>query len=197
MTWNPRVRIVMLLTWFSVCCAVAGSAHAQPFDIAALQRLLQDAPKHELRFTESRESPWLAAPVQTSGRMRTSATMLEKEVEQPRHETWRILNDRMQVVTAGSDRPKEILFANAPAVAALGNALRFAAAGDLRALERDFQLKLGGDERVWTLQLTPRRSEVARYVKQLELQGTQGSLQVIDILEAKGERTTTRLIPNK
>lgn len=177
----------LLLTWATL-------AAAQPITVVGLQRLLQDAPKRELRFRETRESPWLSAAVESSGSMKSSATMLEKRVEQPRRETWRILDDRMQVTAPGSTAVKQFMFSQAPAVAALANALRHVMAGDLQALDTDFQLVPGGDERLWTLQLTPRRPDIARFLKQLELQGTGAHLQVIVILENQGERSTTRLI---
>jgi hypothetical protein len=176
--------------------AAAGSAGAQALSASTLQRLLQATPRHDVRFTETRESQWLTAPVQSSGVLSASPAVLEKRVEQPRRETWRILKDRMQWV--GPDgTSKEFLFDQVPAIAALAGAMRNAMAGDLAALEKDFQLAFGGDESVWTLQLKPRRSEVSRYLKQLELQGSRGQLQVLVIQEAQGDRTTTRLLYDK
>lgn len=189
MRWGRYVRVAstgVLLAWFVI-------AAAQPITVAGLQRLLQEAPKRELRFRETRESPWLAAPVEASGSMKSSATMLEKKVEHPRHETWRILDDRMQLVAPGSTTPKQFMFSEAPAVAALANALRHVMAGDLQALDQDFRLVPGGDERLWTLQLTPRRQDIARFLKLLELQGSGPHVRVIVILESGGDRSTTHL----
>jgi hypothetical protein len=190
MTWTAGARTVMLAALFGFAAAAA----AEPLTAATLQRLLRDAPEGEVRFTEQRESPWLAAPVQSSGTMKSGPQMLEKHVEQPRRETWRILKDRMQLVAAGAESPKEILFADVPAMAALANALRSAMAGDLPALQNDFRLALTGDAHRWTLRLVPRAAAVAQHVKHLELQGSGGRLQLIEILESQGERTTTHLI---
>lgn len=173
------------------CNAATG---AQPITAAALQRLLQATPPHEVRFTESRESPWLAAPMQSSGTLKATATMLEKRVERPRHETWRILPDRMQLLAPDSSLTKELLFRDAPAMAALASALLDVMAGNLSALEQDFRLAVAGDESLWTVQLTPRRPDVARTLKQLELQGSHGRLLVFVVLESQGERTTTQLV---
>lgn len=175
--------------------AAAIDATAQPISVAGLQRLLQEAPKRVLRFQETRESPWLAAPLQSSGRMTASPALLEKIVESPRPETWRILPDRLERSVPGSAEPARLLFSDAPAVAALANTLRQVMAGELQALEKDFRLVPGGDQRLWTLQLTPRHPDVARFLTQLELQGSGGQLRVIVILETQGERTTTRLSP--
>lgn len=190
MTWRRVVRVSL----WGLIPAWAAVAAAQPITVAQVQRLLQDAPKRELRFHETRESQWLSAPVESSGSMKASATMLEKTVEQPRRETWRILDDRMQLIEPGSATAKQFMYSEAPAVAVLANALRRVMAGDLRGLDQDFELVPGGDVRLWTLQLTPRRLAVARFLNQLELQGTGAQLQVIVIVESQGDRTTTRLI---
>lgn len=186
---SPRAALVgALLAW-------AAGALAQTVDVAGLQRLLQEAPRRVLRFHETRESPWLTVPMESSGRMTSGPTQLEKTVEQPRRETWRILPDRLEWLAAGSAAPKLLMFKDAPAVAALADVLRQVVAGDLQALEKDFQLVPGGDARLWTLLLTPRRPQTARFLKQLELQGSGAQLGVIVILESQGERTTIRLTP--
>lgn len=177
--------------WAGGCAA--GAVSAQALSIAQLQRLLQDLPQTEVRFTELRESRWLAAPIESSGTLRSSASMLERQVELPRRETWRILADRMQLVTPGSEQAVEIPLDRAPAVAALAQTLRSLMAGKLEALNADFQLALVGDERDWTLQLTPRRPEVARQLAQIIVQGNGRRLSAIVIVEGQGDRTTTRL----
>ena len=182
--------------WLARLClllSVAGAAYAQAFSIVRLQRLLQDAPHADVRFTELRESRWLAAPIESSGTLRSTPTMLEKRVDQPTRETWRILSDRMQFGAPGSAGAREIMLDEAPAAAALAQTLRHVMAGDLEALNKDFELELSGDERAWTLQLMPRQAEVARQLKRIVLQGVGRRLSVMVILETQGDRTTTRL----
>jgi hypothetical protein len=190
-----RAFLATALRWgarFAAGCA-AGAAWAQVLSVLRLQQLLRDTPHAEVRFTELRESRWLATPVESSGTLRSSASMLERQVEHPRRETWRILDDRMQLRTPGSDKVAEIALDKAPAVAALALTLRSVMAGNLEALNADFQLLLSGDERDWTLQLTPRRGDVAGQLRQISVMGTGGRLSAIVIVESQGDRTTTRL----
>ena len=189
MTWLELTRLLPL----GVLLSVAGAAFAEALSVEHLQRLLQEAPHADVRFTETRESRWLGAPIESSGTMRSNAMMLEKRVERPRPETWRILSDRMQVTAPGSDGVKEVMLDRAPVAAALATTLRRVMAGHLEALNKDFQLELSGDEREWTLQLTPRDPDVARQLKEIGLQGAGGRLAVIVIQESQGDRTTTRL----
>ena len=190
-----RAFLATALRWgarFAAGCT-AGAAWAQALSVSRLQHLLQDTPQAEVRFTELRESRWLAAPVESSGTLRSSAGMLERQVELPRRETWRILDDRMQLSAAGSDKVMEVALDNAPAVAALALTLRSVLAGNLEALNADFQLLLSGDERDWVLQLTPRRPDVARQLRQISVMGAGRRLSAIVIDESQGDRTTTRL----
>jgi hypothetical protein len=60
-------------------------------------------------------------------------------------------------------------------------------------LGTDFELALSGDERGWSLQLTPRQPDVARRLRQITVQGVAGRLSTIVILESQGDRTTTRI----
>ena len=172
---------------------VAGTSHA--LTVLELQSLLQSAPAHVVSFVELRESPWLATPMESRGTMHWTPGLLEKRVEAPRQETWRMLPDRVEWVGPGGTESKRILFSEVPAMAVLADALRRVVAGDLLALERDFKIELSGDTPGWTLRLQPLGAENSRYLDHLELAGTGARLQAIIVVERQGERTTTRLYP--
>lgn len=170
-------------------------ATAGAFDLPALQRLLQSAPVQAVSFSELRESPWLATPVESRGTLRAAPDGLEKHVESPREETWRLLSDRMEWVGPRGEGAKQVPFSRAPAVGALAQALRAALAGELLPLERDYRFALRGDAAQWSLELVPREAAMARRIEQLELHGEGSRLRRIVIIERQGERTTTRLNP--
>jgi Outer membrane lipoprotein carrier protein LolA-like len=182
--------LVLAMAW-----AAALAAGAQAFTVPELQRLLQSDRRASLPFQELRESPWLSMPMASRGTMHSTSQALEKRVESPRQETWRLLPDRIEWAGPGGAGRKQILFSEAPALAALADVMRRVVAGDLIALEPDFRIELTGDERVWTASLRPRGAEVARHLESVELQGTGQRLQVIIVVERQGERTTTRLLP--
>lgn len=166
---------------------------AQALTVPELQRLLKSGSTVSLAFQETRESPWLSAPLQSRGSLHSSPGLLEKRVVAPRPETWRLRADRMEWVGPDGVASRQIFFSDAPAVAALANALRLIVAGDLAALEADFRIELQGDERQWTARLQPRSAAVGRQLDHLALQGEASALQVIIVVEPQGERTTTRL----
>lgn len=177
----------------TIICWSAGSA--QSITAIELQRLLQSAPSGDIRFQEQRQSPWLAAPVDSRGVVRSLPQGLEKQIESPRRETWRLLPDHLEWQGPAGTTNKQILFSQAPAVAVLSNTMRRVVAGDLLSLERDFRIVLQGDAKSWAAHMQPYTPDVARYLDYLEIQGAGSQLLVLTIVERKGERTTTRFYP--
>ena len=181
-----------LIAFLMIGC---GMTIAQTITTSELQRLLQSAPLVETPFHEQRQSPWLASPVQSRGIVRSLPQGLEKQIESPKRETWRLLPDRLEWTGPDGIGNKQIFFSKAPALAALSDAIRHVVAGDLLTLERDFNITLQGSSKLWTARLQPHTAEVARYLDHLEMQGTGSQLLVLIVVERKGERTTTQFYP--
>lgn len=204
MTANLVARYLSL--WFVLFSGCMGSAHA--LTAGELQRLLQSAPAVDIPFVEQRQSPWLTEAVESRGTVRSLPQGgLEKQVESPKQEIWRLLPDRMEwqslapatgnTGSAGnsSNTSKQILFSKAPALGVLSDAIRHVVAGDFPALERDFKVVVQGDTKQWTAHLQPQSAEAVRYLDRLEMQGSGSRLLTLVIVERKGERTTTRFYP--
>ena len=176
----------------AVALLASAATWAHAMTPAELQRLLQSGPRGAVAFEEVRESPWLSAPATSRGTLRSTPQALEKRVESPRQETWRLLADRLEWVGPGGAR-KELLFSQAPALQVLADVTRRAVACDFAALERDFHIAIQGDARAWSAQLRPRASAAARQLESVDLQGAGAQLQVVIVTDRRGERTTTRL----
>jgi hypothetical protein len=186
----PRLTRLLL-----ACMLMAGATLAHALTVQELQQLLQAAPRPDARYEEVRESPWLSSPVTTRGTLHVTPQALEKRVDSPRQETWRMLADRLEWAGPGGAGRKAILFSQAPALQALADVTRRAVAGDLVGLQRDFTIVVHGDENVWSAQLQPRTALVMRQLDAVELQGTGGRLRVLIVTQRQGDRTTTRILP--
>jgi hypothetical protein len=189
-----------LSLWLVLFSGCMGAAHA--LTAGELQRLLQSAPAVDIPFVEQRQSPWLTEAVESRGTVRSLPQGgLEKQVESPKQEIWRLLPDRMEwkSLAATGDNSgntsKQILFSKAPALGVLSDAIRHVVAGDFPALERDFKIVVQGDARQWTAHLQPQSTEAVRYLDRLEMQGSGSRLLTLVVVERKGERTTTRFYP--
>ena len=187
-----------LARFLSLCFALANCCMGTAYALTAneLQQLMQSAPPAaDIPFYEQRQSPWLTAPVESWGVVRSLPQGLEKQVESPKQETWRLLPDRLEWQGSAGGGSKQILFSKAPALAVLSDAIRHVVAGNFLALERDFNVSVQGDAKQWTAHLQPQTAEVARYLEYLEIQGSGSQLLVLVVVERKGERTTTRFSP--
>jgi hypothetical protein len=198
MTANPVARYLSL--WFVLFSGCMGAAHA--LTAGDLQRLMQSAPVVDIPFVEQRQSPWLAEAVESRGTVRSLPQGgLEKQLEFPKREIWRLLPDRMEWKSLAStgdntgNTSKQILFSKAPALGVLSDAIRHVVAGDFPALERDFKVVVEGDAKQWTAQLQAQSTEAVRYLDRLEMQGSGSRLLTLVVVERKGERTTTRFYP--
>ncbi|MCX7659787.1 MAG: hypothetical protein N2040_04455 [Caldimonas manganoxidans] len=170
---------------------MAGSSLA--WSVTELQHLLLAQPKRAIPFEEVRESPWLVTPRISRGTLHTSARGLEKRTIEPRSETWRLLDDRLEWSSSDGQPVRRVLYADAPAIAALAIALRRTVMGELKALQGDFHIEVEGNASLWNARLRPRHPDVARSLDLIELQGSQSRLQVIIVHERSGERSTIRL----
>jgi hypothetical protein len=184
-----RIRVVAFLG----LAVLSGQSAA--LSVPELERLLQASPRDSVSFVETRESPWLTLPVQSTGTMRSGPDVLEKRLETPRIETWRMLTDRVEWVGPDGTTTRQILFSQSPGLAVLADTLRRVVAGDLANLDRTFKMETRGNLDNWILRLHPRGGDSARYLDHVELEGGRGEIRVISVVERQGERTTTRLHP--
>lgn len=171
------------------------SGRSMALSVPELERLLQASTRESVSFVETRESPWLTLPVQSTGTMRSGPNVLEKRVETPRLETWRMLPDRVEWLGPDGTTTKQILFSQSPGLAVLAETLRRVVAGDLANLDRTFRMETRGSHDNWILRMNPRGGDAARYLDHVELEGERGEIRVISVVERQGERTTTRLQP--
>jgi outer membrane lipoprotein-sorting protein len=181
-----------LLAALALCVAVAPAA-SQALSAPALMQRLRDVASSEARFTETRESALLKAPLVTSGRLVWKRPdRLEKHVEAPFAESTVIEGTRV-TITRPADRAARTVSVPAGPAQALVEALRATLAGDLPALERHFDLRVAGSADAWTLTLLPRDASVTAFVTRVDIAGAGAQLTAIDVLEAGGERSLTVL----
>lgn len=179
-------RIVSL-----VLALVSGlGVNAFAMTTAQLQALLEPGERPEVSFREIRESPWLAAPVVTRGTMRSTPGELEKKVESPVRETWRLFDDHVERVSADG-QVRSIPFTTAPALGALSAILRSVLAGNIVGLQHAFDIHVDGDEHGWRASLAPRDPGVRQALESVEVQGSGGNIRVLLVVDRQGEKTTT------
>jgi hypothetical protein len=74
-----------------------------------------------------------------------------------------------------------------PEVAAFIESIRGTLAGDRKALERNFNLRLEGTEQKWKLTLAPANNDMKKVVESLTMAGSGGELRTITVNQADGD----------
>lgn len=165
---------------------------AAAIEVPALMKLLASTTEVRSPFTEQKHSPVLAAPLDSAGTLLYRRPgVVEKTVTKPRRERFRILAEEVVVERGGKEQ--RIALSSQPVLAALAASLRGVLSGDAAVLQRHFKLKASGDEKAWTLELTPSDGAVAVYVERIVVAGRGGRVERIETFETTGDRTVMEI----
>jgi outer membrane lipoprotein-sorting protein len=170
----------------AACCAGA----APPLAPAELMPALAAVTASRATFVETKRSALLKEPLVTRGTLAyRRPDSLEKHVREPYDERIVLDGGRLTIDNRTRGRKTTVSLADAPQLGALAGAVRAVRAGDLATLELHFELRAEGAPGRWTLSLTPRAEEVARYVAAIFVSGAAGRITRIEIAEAGGDRS--------
>jgi hypothetical protein len=78
---------------------------------------------------------------------------------------------------------------NYPELAAFIDSIRGTLAGDLKALERNYQLSLDGTSERWTLQLLPLDEKMRAVVQRIRIAGSADEVRSVEISQADGDHS--------
>lgn len=132
-----------------------GMAAADAFTLDDLMARLAEAGPVVARYTEQRDSPLLAEPVELEGRIRIDpAGTFVKTTEGTDPSTLRMSGDTVTMTRGGETREMQV--SNFPAMALLAEGLFALARGDAEALQARFETDLSGSAEDWRLTLRPR-----------------------------------------
>jgi hypothetical protein len=166
------------------------------FDVASLMALLAAHPPGRAHFDETRQVSVLDRPLQSSGELVfTPPDRLEKHVTSPGDE--RVVADRERLVIERGGRRQVLALAGHPEIAVLVESIRGTLAGDRASLERTYALALSGDAGAWRLVLTPKEDALRQLVARVTIEGSQASVERVEIEQADGDRSLMQIRPEK
>jgi outer membrane lipoprotein-sorting protein len=146
----------------------------------------------EARFVERKFLQILDAPIESSGRLAFKPPgRLERVTEKPKTETLVLDGETLSMTRDG--RTRTIAASQLPAVGALVGSLRDVLAGDSTAIGRRFKPIAQGTDQHWQLVLLPSDPDLAQLVTRIVVQGREGRIDTIEILQADGDRSLMSL----
>jgi outer membrane lipoprotein-sorting protein len=188
-----RMRIAAVLL-AAALAAVPVRAADPPLALEPLMAALARNGPGTVRFTETKTSALLKAPIESSGTLTYAApAKLEKHTLAPRDERFAVDGDTVVVESparnAAEKRRFELRLGDYPAIRAFVESIRGTLAGDLASLRRHYRVELEGAWSDWRLHLLPADPQMAELVTKVVIGGAGGDVRRIEILEASGDRS--------
>jgi hypothetical protein len=173
---------------------LASTAVRAEWGVAELMASLAARGAAEAAFSERRYVPVLEAPVTSSGTLRfVPPDRLEKNTLLPRAESMVLAGD--QLTLQQGSRTRRVALGDLPDGGLAIESLRGTLAGDLKALRRGWDVVLHGDERLWTLSLTPSSPTMAQYIENVRILGRAAQIDRIELRQADGVRSVMDIAP--
>lgn len=195
---GPRRRAL------SEFCAIAtiatgqvfgGAAFAQALSANELLATLARVARSTATFEETRTMAALTAPIVRRGTLRyVRPDQLEMVVTAPAPERIEINGDNVTMESRSGTR--RVRLTQFPAAAVWVESVRATLAGDQRALERYFRVRVAGQMAAWTLELIPFDNELADVVSRIVITGAQDLPSRIEIEERSGDRSVMAITAN-
>jgi hypothetical protein len=161
-------------------------------DLDEVMHLLAKRQHGRVEFIEQQFLSILHHPVESSGELRYDAPdRLEKRTLLPHPENL-VLSGGVLTVERGEHRHVLDLH-RYPQIQPFVESIRATLAGDRSALERIFHVAFAGGVERWSLTLVPLDHQLARTVKQVQIDGSRDQLSRVEILQADGDRSLMTL----
>jgi outer membrane lipoprotein-sorting protein len=180
-----------------VVLAMAGSLPSFAADAFTARSLMETLARNRTSQADFVEKKYLAAlnqPIESSGQLvYVAPTRLEKRTVKPRPETLIVDGDVLTIERAGTKR--SISLASYPEVSAFVESLRATLGGDLDTLMRSYKVVVDGSPAKWRLSLLPSDPKIAALVNRVTVDGRDGVIDTIEVLQADGSRSVTTVVP--
>ena len=169
-------------------------AMAADWDVPALMSRLGERNSGQAEFSEKKYLAVLDKPIEQHGILAFAPGVLEKITRAPFHERMVVEGDFLTIESGTEKRKRRLRLQRYPAIQGFIEGLRATLTGDLKTLQRFYEVKLEGNAGAWRLLLTPLQEDMAAAVREIAFSGAQGRINVIEIHHAGGDRSIMRIV---
>lgn len=183
--------------WLLLCLplTVLGQSLDAPWTPQRLMQALAAVKTIDAAFREQKEFAMLKTPLVASGVLQYRApAFVRKQTLQPQREDYEI-NDGWLTIEAPTTGRRQFYLDNYPPLLALTEAIRATLAGDLRALERHYELELQGQPAAWTLRLRPIDPQITDHIAAIIFRGRDNQVLSMETLDVGGDRSLMTVEP--
>lgn len=181
-------------------CALAVSAvpkiaAAEAWSVRALMAELARTRSGSVRYREERHLKTMTEPVVVTGTMAYEAPdRLVKIALTPHQESMVIEGDSLTIERAGGVGPRSLKLSEIPQLDTLITAIRGTLLGDLKALERSFEVRLTGTRKAWSMDLKPRPGGPRDADLHITVEGSAGRPHRFEVRQPDGDRVVVQIL---
>jgi outer membrane lipoprotein-sorting protein len=174
-------------------------SHADEWNVDKLMNALAQVKTSHALFIEKKSIAILTVPVESSGELiYTAPDHLEKRTLKPKRESMVLDKDTLNIELStqqslpigGKQTSKKnyrLQLQDYPEIAVFIDSIRGTLAGDLPALQKNYQLSLLGNIDDWTLSLNPTNEKMQALVKNIDISGEHNVIHRIEITQTDGD----------
>jgi len=186
--WGMRLWLSLVLLAALFFALQPAVSHAAEWNIDQLMQSLAKIKFGRASFVEKKYLAMLDRPVESSGELSFAAPdHLEKRTLRPQPENM-VLDGGTLRIERGN-QSYTLPLQQYPELAGFIDSIRGTLAGDRKALERAFSLKLEGNAGRWTLLLKPADASMARAVHLIRIGGAADEVRSVEIIQTDGDRS--------
>ena len=184
---SARVALLAASAW----TASAGASAQGDLTLASLMEGMAGARGVVAEFREVKELRLLQAPLESRGRLDfIPPDRLVRHTREPAEATLWVDGDRVWFRDMAAVEPADL--SGDPSAREFVDNFVVIFSGDLAELQRRYETSFTADAPTWSLELVPRDALVKRFVSRIMLHGEGRGLERMVLVEADGDRTTTR-----
>ena len=182
------MAVRLLLTCMLLLSPLA--AKADQWGLPQLMETMAQVSSHQSRFIEKKTLALLKSPLESSGTLAyRRPSFVEKHVLSPQDEVIAVDGDDLTWQNNATGQKRNIRLRSNVPVWAFVESMRATLAGDLKTLQRFYDVRLDGGPGRWTLLLTPSDEAMRRSVQSVRIDGSGNRMMLVDVLEAGGDRS--------
>ncbi len=183
-------RIEILLLGLLMCCA---GRLAAADELSALMAALADVQQVEVDYEEEKHLALLDLPLLQRGHLSYQAPdTFIRSLEAPVGGRFEIRGQQVIVETGNRRQQKDLR--SLPLVQAFVASFGAVLAGDLRQLQRYYQVDFKGSSAAWKLRLQPNHPDLAAYVSEIRLWGAGAKIEGMEINERNGDWSRMKIL---
>lgn len=174
---------------------VSLSAQAEDFSLDQLMLLLGSQSRLKAQFREEKIDNYLEIPMILTGEVSFVAPdYLEKTIQKPSHQSFVLNGDKITISTRKQEA-KTYSLEQHPEVRAFSASFISTLSGDLKALQRYYDIKLSGHSAQWEMQLKPINKSISRVIEKIQFSGQQGQLMKVTTWHRSGDYSVMEFLP--